>query len=157
MRLSPRSGLGGLLVALVFAASFGAVGCGSSTGTVSGKVYYKNTPLKGGSVVFWSADKTVSKSGQIGEDGSYKVEKVPAQEMTVCVDTSTLKPAMGSKAPPKYNAPPGMTMPGAEKRTYRAEMATRYVWIPDDYSKPEKSTKKYKVTSGAQEYDIKLE
>lgn len=152
MRLFPRINRGGMF--LVSIAFLGAAGCGASTGTITGKVTFKNTPLKGGTVSFVSADKQTSKSGPIQEDGSYTVEKVPPGEAIICVETTSVGPPPGV---PGYAAPAGMENPNATTSTDRAQQAKRYVFIPPRYAEPEQSGLKYTVKSGTQEKNINLE
>ena len=138
---------------LALATSLVAVGCGSSTGTISGKVYYKDAPLKGGRVTFVSKDKKVSRFDDIKEDGSYKIEKMPAGEARIAVDTSNLKPSPGMNRPPPpkgANVPPGYNPPTSEDK------AKRYVEIPAQYADADKSGLTYTVKGGSQPYDIKL-
>ncbi|HTU16595.1 MAG TPA: hypothetical protein VMG10_00920 [Gemmataceae bacterium] len=154
MSLSPRRFPGrsiGLLGVLV---SLAAAGCGASKGKISGKVYYQNTLVKGGTVSFVSADKT-SHMAQIKEDGSYTVEKVPVGEATICVETQSFKPP--SINAPHYQLPPGVQGPGGYKPPDRAARGKRYVAIPDRYASPEQSGLKYTVKPGSQEHDIKME
>jgi hypothetical protein len=154
MPLSPqihmRRWAGGLALLMVAAAS----GCGSSVGKISGKVYYKNVPLKGGNVSFVSADKT-SQIAKINEDGSYTVEKVSLGETTICVETASLKPPPVGM--PKSKGPPGGETPGGYQPPDYAARAKRYTPIPERYASPEKSKLTYMVVGGSQEHDIKLE
>lgn len=160
MHSSPGTGLGRRLLALALMGSFAAAGCGGGTGTVTGKVYYKDTPLKGGNVTFVSTQGKPSKSASIGEDGSYKLEKVPAGEVKICVETQSLRPQPGATAPERKSTPP----PGAKGPSYAsggggaaADTSKRYVAIPDDYADPKKTKLTYKVTGGNQEHNIKLD
>jgi hypothetical protein len=129
-------------------------GCSSSTGTVSGKVYYKNAPLKGGHVAFVAADKR-SSTAEIKEDGSYTIEKLAIGEATISVETKSLKPP--DRSTPQYAPPPGMQPPGGYAPPDRTALAKRYVAIPDRYADAEKSGLKYTVVGGKQEHDIKLD
>ena len=58
-------------------------GCGSAA-RVTGKVTYQGRPVKYGSVIFLSADKT-ARFGVIEPDGSYTVESVPSGTVTIAV------------------------------------------------------------------------
>src|SRR5437016_5633865 len=80
---------GGFVVLLVLAASF--AGCAKPTGSVAGKVTYKGNPLKGGHVIFLKADGQ-SEWADIGEDGTYHVDKILAGPVKVGVETSSLRP-----------------------------------------------------------------
>lgn len=151
MRLSPRIALGRLVVPILVL-SLASAGCGSSAGTVSGKVYYKGAALKGGNVTFVTASKQ-SQLAEIQEDGSYKVEKIPVGAVTICVETASLKPT--NQRIPNYQPPPGME--GNYKPPDNAARAKRYTAIPERYEDLEQSGLKYTVTSGGQEHDIKLE
>lgn len=129
-----------------------AVGCGPSFGKVSGKVYYKTELVKGGTVSFVSPDNKVSRMAEIQEDGSYTVDKVPLGDVTICVDTSSYQPPSANAR--QYAPPPDA--PGGYKPPDRAARAKRYTWIPQRYTTPEKSSAKYTVQAGSQEYEIKL-
>ena len=59
-------------------------GCSKPPGTVSGRVSYKGKDLSYGTIVFVSQDNQV-KQGAIDEDGSYKIENVPAGPAKVAV------------------------------------------------------------------------
>lgn len=140
----------------IVAALLGAAGCGSPTGTVSGKVYYQDKLLKGGNVTFIHAEQKKSCMATIQEDGSYKVEKVPAGEVTITVETQSLKPVGGGNLP-TYAPPPGMESPGGYKPPNLAANAKRYVPIPLDYAIPERSKLKYTVQGGSHDHDIKMD
>ena len=66
LRLS-RPAVAGLVLVLVCFAS----GCGGGKGTVSGKVYYRDQLLGGGTVTFTNADGKGSQVATIQPDGSY--------------------------------------------------------------------------------------
>jgi len=155
MRLCLRSRSVRWLAALFVVGSLGAVGCGSSTGTVSGKVYYKDSPLKGGNVTFVNASKQVSRLATIEEDGTYKVEKLPVGEVTITVETQSLKPS--GRVLPTYTSPAGKEGSGGYKPPDFAANAKRYQPIPDRYAKPETTPLKYTVKGGSQNFDLKLD
>ena len=149
-----RKGFGKRVLCFALGMSLAAIGCGGgSTATISGKVYYKDAPLKGGRVTFVSKDKKVSRVDDIKEDGSYKIEKMPAGEARIAVDTSNLKPSPGMNRPPPpkgAKVPPGYNPPTSEDK------AKRYVEIPAQYADTDKSGLTYTVKGGSQPYDIKL-
>ncbi len=135
--------------------SLAAVGCGgSSSATITGKVYYNDAPLKGGNVSFMTKDQKVIRLSEISEDGGYTIEKMPTGEALITVDTSGLKPPAqkmpANKPPPGKEPPPGYKPPDFEER------AKRYVPIPDRYSDPKQSGLTYQVKGGKQQFDIKL-
>jgi hypothetical protein len=131
------------------------MGCGSS-GSVSGKVYFHQKPLGGGTVTFASpGNKTVV--SQIGPDGSFTIPKIPTGEVQIAVETESAKPSeeRGGMRPPKeVDVPPEAQKSGIYAGK-RPEGMT-YVPIPSQYADPEKSGVTYTVESGSQEHDIKL-
>ncbi|MHB1422652.1 MAG: hypothetical protein ACYC3I_05545 [Gemmataceae bacterium] len=138
---------------------FAVVGCGGTpSATVSGKVYYKGEVLKGGRVSFVSEEKKVSPPiSDIDENGNYTVYKVPVGEMTITVDTDSVKPA-DAKMPTFTNKPPpGANLPPGYKPLDMAEQANRYKEIPAKYKNAKSSPLKYSVKPGKQEHDIKLD
>lgn len=151
MRLIPWRGLGRWVAILTLVGPLGAAGCtGGGTGTVSGKVYYKGKELKGGTVTFVPADQA-SKFCRIGEDGSYSIPDVPVGEAKIKVETESLKAVAGYSYKPPKDAPEGYKPPDLK------EQGKRYIPIPGKYADKEESGLKYKVTTGKQDYDIKLE
>jgi len=144
------------LVLLALAVSLGAFGCSKPTGTVSGKVSYKNSPLKGGNVIFLMADGK-TEIAEIQEDGSYNFPKpIPAGPVKIGVQTSFLKPG-GRFGGPRSNPPPADAEHPPNKGPDPAEMAKKYVYIPEKYETPESSGKEYTVTTGKQECPINLD
>jgi hypothetical protein len=132
-------------------------GCGSS-GSVSGKVSYKGEPLGGGVVVFTSTEGKSSASAQIGPDGQYSIDKIPAGPVKISVETNSAKPA---KAPPRgaLPTPPAGAMPkdiDPSKYNQASQPKGKYVAIPENYADPEKSGLTYTVTSGPQTHEIDL-
>ncbi len=157
MRASPRHVSRLLAVLAAFAAALVVTGCGNPVGSVSGKVTYKGTALKGGNVVFAKANGQ-NEWAEIQEDGSYKFDKIPAGPVKVAVVTSSLKPPRqlpGQGQARANNPPPGQENPN--KSESAADRAKRYVAIPDKYEDPKTSGKEYTVKSGNQTYDITLE
>jgi hypothetical protein len=140
-------------VLLGFAAALGVAGCGNPIGTVTGKVNYKGSPLKGGEVVFFGANGQSAQS-EIKEDGTYTIDKLVAGPAKICVKTSQLKPpAPGTR---RFNPVPEGA-PGEMKQESPEEKAKRYVAIPEKYEDPKTSGKEYTVKSGKQEFNIDLD
>src|SRR5687768_14954583 len=94
--------LSGLVVVVALAS-----GCGSKpVGTVRGKVTYKDQPVTNGSIIFQSADATVSRSANLGADGTYQIKSadvagLPPGEYKVAVNPS----AIGSGEAPLATQP----------------------------------------------------
>ena len=152
MLLSPPRVLGRSGAFLVLAVSLAAVGCGPSSGAVTGKVTYKDAPLKGGRVHFTASDGKAY-SSEIADDGTYTVDKVPVGEAKVSVETSYLN--MSGRTP-AYKPPPGTSAPPGAIGNDPEAMRKKYVKIPDNYEDPEASKLTYTVKPGAQHYDIPL-
>jgi hypothetical protein len=130
-------------------------GCGGN-GSVSGKVSYKGEPLGGGSVLFVSTEGRGSASTEIGLDGKYSLNKVPAGPVKIAVETASTKPA---KAPPGgMPTPPPGAMPKDVPSMYNqaSQPKGNYIWIPENYADPEKSGLTYTVTGGPQTHEIDL-
>jgi len=121
-----------MIFVAVLAGLLSTCGCGAPTGTIRGKVYYKDTPLNSGTVTFLT-DKEAYR-GFINQDGSYTVSKVPVGEVSIIVSIN-----------PQPN-------PGA-KGTSQPKVVT----IPDKYGNPKTSGQKHTVTAGDQQKDIKLD
>jgi hypothetical protein len=140
-------------VGLVLGVALGVTGCGPRTGTVSGKVTYKDQTLRGGRVTFVTPDGVWGGNVEIQEDGSYAFDKVPPGPVKAAVDTRFLAPRP-APAGVKMPAPP----PEAEK--YGPPVAKnakeRYVKIPDQYANPDTSDLTYTVTPGSQTINIEL-
>ncbi len=96
MRLSPRLISRALVGLAAIAVCLAAAGCAKPTGSVSGKVYYNDTLLKGGHVIFAKVDGQ-PQWAEIKEDGSYSFDKIVAGPVKIGVETSTLRPNPGRR------------------------------------------------------------
>jgi hypothetical protein len=140
-------GLGLLLVV-------GATGCGTSVGSVSGKVTFKGEPVGGGIVTFHLPGKP-AKTAPIGPDGSYSIDDVPIGELKIAVDTSTAKPA---EPPPEGTVPQNMPPEARKSAVYGGKRPEggKYVEIPANYSDTNTSGLTYTVKTGSQTHKIEL-
>jgi hypothetical protein len=154
MGLSSLRGLGRSGVFLVLLAALGLSGCSPATGSLSGKVSYNGTLLKGGSVTFVGPPGKPSAVANINEDGTYTVAGAPTGEVKVCVDTEMLNPA-GRKNARSYEPPPGMVPPGGLNNKDSSD-PKRYMAIPPEYASPDKTTLTLTVKGGRQTYDIDM-
>lgn len=136
------------LVLLVFLVPVAIMaGCGSKSGTISGKVTYQGKPVEGGSVNFLSEGPNATmKTGGIQKDGSYSVSGVPVGPAKVTVQ--------GMKAR-KLLIPAALQKEQGGVKEVKTEQSE--VYVPPKYSKTETSDLKYDVKSGKQEHDIELE
>jgi hypothetical protein len=153
-RLTPRL----LFVILPLALSLPLAGCGKSTGTVSGKVLYKNAPLKGGKVIYFLENNQTAVS-EIQEDGTYKLDKpIPTGTAKVAVITSSLRPQpSGPGGAPRYKPPADMAHPESFTSGDAGASAKRYTAIPMKYETPDQSGLQYTIKTGANDIEIKLE
>jgi hypothetical protein len=116
-------------------------------GDISGKVYFKDEILPGGTITFVTEEGGFSNSGTIAPDGTYHVEKVPAGEVKVMVDNRMLEEHGGAGRMPSLG-PRGM--PNAKK------MEGTYVKIPATYHSSQTTPLTYTVTVGKQTHDVKM-
>ena len=117
------------------------MGCGPGRGDLSGKVSYKGTPVKFGSVLVEGSDG-VSKQGAINPDGTYLVEAIVAGSVKVAV----LSPEPTEKKMRKLKEE---TAPKVDK--------TGWMLLPPMYEKFETSGISTQVKAGTKHtYDIEL-
>jgi hypothetical protein len=142
---------GRMLVASLFLLP---LGCGSSSGTISGKVFYNGRVVPGGTIMFVAEGNGGTVTTTIEEDGSYRAVKVPP---------GLAKIALRPHQPPPIRkmADKSAFLPGNDpSKTAKQSEATKpreYLWIPEQYGDPEKSGLTLQVQGGAQQFDIKLE
>jgi hypothetical protein len=158
MRVVVCRRVAGVALALALATAIVVPGCAKQAATVSGSVTYKGQPLKGGVVAF-IPEKGATVPAQIGEDGTYTAEGVPVGEVTVTVDTSSLKPPAGFRGggPPRYEPPPNAPAGTKYKPPDLGSNAKNYVEIPDKYMDPQESGLKFTVKGGKNTYNIPLD
>jgi hypothetical protein len=135
-----------------------AAGC-SSSGTITGKITYQGRPVTGGTVLFASADGKGNVSSQIGADGSYTINKMPAGLAKIAVETKSAQPTQSrfGVGPPKGMQPPPGTVPEGAKSVYDSGSATaKAELLPDTYGNPESSGLTFEVKGGAQTHNIEL-
>ncbi len=155
---------------LLFPLSVLVAGCGGSEGTVSGTVYFKGQPLKGGTVFFFPEKGTGNYRAEIGADGAYSVSKLPLgpAKISVSVGSPTVPASVfsqgkfgGGKVAEK--ALKGRMTEEAKKEAETDGQAkpsrlTGYsAPVPEKYNNPDKSGLTVEVTGGKQTYDIKME
>jgi hypothetical protein len=138
------------LVGLFTAVALIAVtGCGESTGSVQGKVYYQDTLVTAGSVAFTPPNEKVA-TAEIQPDGSYNIPKVSTGETKIAVMA-----ARSVTMPEGKMMDPGKM--GATDKGKVTEVAKgKPVRIPEKYADVQKSGLTFTVKPGAQEHDIKL-
>jgi hypothetical protein len=150
----------GLFAALVLAL---AAGCRSSPfpATVSGHVTYKGEPVKGGMIMFYSADGAPFRAA-LGTDGSYAMGDMPVGEFTVTVETESMNPDRkqatpgGARGAALMNERLAAERKGGFGPPSREEQLKRYTKIPKKYAKFETSDLKTTVAKGKQTRDFDL-
>jgi hypothetical protein len=138
-----RSGLFGAIGIVVIVAL--AAGCSDDTnGRVLGRVRFNDRPLTSGTVIFTFPDGK-TRTGEIDENGAYRVRDVPVGLAKVTVKT-------GSRVPPGLYPPKDVAIPpppGAGKEP-------EPVKIPKRYQDPNSSGLSCNVRAGEQPFDIDL-
>lgn len=125
---------------------------GMAKGSVSGKVFLGDQPLKDGTVIFTHSNAKVSVPAvsKIGADGSYSLELVDTLQIPVGLYKITIqaggKPAMSEA---EYEA---FMAKGADGSVSDAAASA----IPALYLRPETTTLKYEVKEGENKYDVKI-
>jgi hypothetical protein len=151
------------------------LGCARPVGSITGKVTYKNKPLKGGFVTFTSTDGQPGKPAEIDEDGTYTIPSITAGNYKVCVDTDFLRPKSvppggAGKAVGKVEDPAAKKMEGFARpegyqgsspadqaiQTHNTKYAPRFVAIPAHYKSADTTDLTYTVVGGPQTYNIDL-
>jgi hypothetical protein len=149
-----------------------AAGCGSE-GTVSGTIYYKGQPLKGGTIRFFPEGKDSNVAGIIGMDGTYSVAKIPPGKTKIAVVGGTQGvPASVFRQMGGQNAEKGLKQMGrigraasgttdsgddADKGKGKDEVPKEDITALQKFADPEKSGLTLDVTGGKQPHDIHLD
>jgi hypothetical protein len=144
----PRLLAAGGVVLAVLALS----GCGRPTASVSGKVTYRGQPVPGGRI-FFVTEQGERHGADLGEDGSYSLNNVPAGTLRVGVDNTALY---------------WLEQTRTSKRASRLRQAVqhvlakapppsgRYVPLPAHYRDPAASGLRANVRHGSQQLDFNL-
>jgi len=144
------------------------LGCGSKKpiGSVRGKIEYNGSPVGGGTISFHPATGQAVKTF-IGPDGSYTADGITPGEVTVVIETESVRDLIGKRAhmPPKpkvvlpkldpTKATPNMKDPSETSEETAVPMPS-YVAIPARYGKVDTSPEKLKVVKGDQKKDFTL-
>lgn len=122
-------------------------GCGGGRASVAGKVTYKGKPLAMGTVYVASVDG-VQWPASINEDGTYRIESLPAGPAKIGV-TSPKPQVLSERArrATKQNAATAPPPPDLGK----------WVEIPETYADPTRSGLTVDLKSGPNTHDIELQ
>lgn len=127
------------------------LGCGGSTGTLSGTVSYKGKLLSQGTVTVYAENGTTAES-PISPDGTYVIENCPGGKVKIAV--SSPDPAQGKASAAALKAS-GRLPAGAPEIPPPSGDATKWFSIPANYANPDESGLTVEV-SGSTEHAIDL-
>ena len=113
-------------------------------GVVSGRVLFQGQPVTGGVVTF-HPEKGAPVSGQVNEDGSYQIKKLPVGDYKVAVGTQNLGPAN-----------PGQPGKAGKDNKLPGGPGPRVIPLPEKYASPSTSGLTRKVEPGPQPFEIQL-
>jgi hypothetical protein len=135
-------------------------GCGSSTGTVTGKVSYKGEALRRGNVLFVAAGGWTG-SALINEDGTYRIANLPPGSFKLAVEPAggPTQGGRGRSGPPrgKWGPPKDAAVPeGFKGADHDVPANAASVNVPAKYAKVETSELTCEVKRGKQTHDIDL-
>jgi hypothetical protein len=140
-----------------------AVSC-SSKGSVTGKVFYKDKPLPGGSVMLSHPKLGIVRS-RIDAEGSYQFENIPPAEVKIAVMGPQTEQRGGRSLPKGFDMEK-IKAGGVSEEEIEQRMGVRRpgassggatVSLPKKYQDPEQSGLTFTVTGGSQTHDIKLD
>jgi hypothetical protein len=126
---------------------FNVVGCGPSTGSVSGVVRFMGEPVPGARVAMIAPDGRVVAEATTGEDGAY-VSRAPVGPLKVTVDPPFTPDPRGKHF---ERIRPGRRSSPDSKRSAKP------IAIPARYQDPNRSGLTCTISGGQQAYDIDLE
>jgi hypothetical protein len=119
---------------------------------ISGEITYKGKLVTGGNIQFHSATSTYS--GTISPEGTYSLTDIPAGEMTVTIETDSVKPRKevkyGADSGQKYRTSPA-------PKDFSPKAAGAWVDIPKKYGNKNRSGLKLTLTAGSQTKNWDLE
>lgn len=128
-------------------------GCGGSSAgvhaKVSGKITYKGQPIKGGKMLFVTADGT-GYPATINSDGTYSATDLPTGEMIITVETESLKKSKGTggASEQRYTQMQGSMKAPADRAGGTPNNDELYVKIPVKYATSSTSTLTFTMKSG---------
>lgn len=137
------------------------IGCAKNPGAparVSGTISYKGTPIKGGTMKFYTQEG-VGYDAQITNDGTYTATDLPEGEMIVTVETESINPAAkGStdkNAEKRMAAMTGGREPPAGMGGSPKAMNV-YIKVPEKFGNPKTSPVTVTLSAGRQVKNIDL-
>jgi hypothetical protein len=141
---------------LILTVLIGCTGNPNTAAVVTGKVTYKGETLTAGVIGFYP-EKGGSYTATITPDGNYEVGNLPVGAAKVTVDTEGANP---DKKTPTYGGAKGakgkMTSPPPEGINVAKGSSGKYVKIPPQYAKPDKTTLSVTLKAGKNTENIEL-
>ena len=129
---------------------------------VSGKVLLGGKPLPGGQISFVAVNGGFAASGNVDENGQYKINAAVGA-VTITVNNTSLQSQQsqpprkaGTKGGAGGGAPPPKDLPHPKQGAEEHATKGHWVSIPSRYSNADTSDLKYTVTPGPQTYDVQL-
>jgi hypothetical protein len=125
-----------------------AAGCGGGDCTLAGKVKFQGRPVASGTVIATGSDG-IRRTGNIGPDGSYSVEKLPPGPVKLAVE-SPEPPDPATWQPPPTGGPAGAprNLPPADR--------SKWIKLPEQYGDADQSGLATTVQRGTNPYDIEM-
>jgi hypothetical protein len=125
------------------------LGCGSRTGEVTGRVFYKDQVIPSGSVFFVSEGGKEQKGAIAQKNHTYTIRDVPLGKVRIAVVSHP-------RVPPGLSNPPGIKSAPGTPTTKKGEKTEPWVDIPPRYQSVETSGLILEIRAGTQLYDIRL-
>jgi hypothetical protein len=116
------------------------IGCGPRTSDVNGTVTYKGKPVRIGNVML-SPDKGAHTYAELKDDGTFTALKVPVGSCRVTVTSPD---------------PARPVIVKGESVAKKGPADPRWFALPSNASDPEKSGLRFEVTSGVNNWEVKV-
>lgn len=129
-------------------------GCGvrestlpESGASLTGTITYKGKPIEFAMVRVQSKDGKQYASGQVNDDGKYRVDNVPLGEVMIAVDTAAAQGEFVAQNMAKAGA-------AADPKASKKRVDPTFVNVPQKYSDPAKSGLSTTIQKGENTFDI---
>jgi hypothetical protein len=117
--------------------------------TLEGTVTFKGEPVQFALVIAVGPDGKGSATGNIREDGKYRMTNVPLGEVKVAVNTEAGKGDYMSKVM-------SQSYQGPEAKVKGKKASLKFIDVPKQYHDPEKSGLSTTIKEGANTYNIEI-
>jgi hypothetical protein len=116
--------------------------------TLEGTVTYKKQPVKYAMIVVTGGGAFGSSSGQIGEDGRYKIDNCPTGQVKIAVITEAVKMQVMMS---------GGQYAGPDAKGKKGGPAPKFIDVDKKFADPESSGITTTVNKGSNEYNIVID